>query len=46
MYVCKSIVILSYLPIKLNNTGKNIKPCAAPKITILRYIRKKNTSKI
>lgn len=42
----KNIVVLSYLPIKLNNTGKNIKPCAAPKTTILRYIRKKNTSKI
>lgn len=46
LYVCKNIVVLSYLPIKLNNTGKNIKPCAAPKTTILRYIRKKNTSKI
>lgn len=27
-------------PIKLNNTGKNIKPCAAPNKTIPRYILK------
>lgn len=31
---------------RLSNTGKNIRPCAAPKITIPKYIRKKNTSKI
>lgn len=34
------------LPMKLSSTGKNIRPCAAPKITILKYIRKKNIWKI
>jgi len=29
-----------YSPIKLNNTGKNIRPCAAPNRTIPKYILK------